>query len=46
LKSNTLNNENGDKCLHNCFSKVIQGNSQALTSIDSKAVIEAAKQFI
>ena len=45
MNNNALNNENGDKCLHNCFSKVIQGNSQALTSIDNKAVIEAAKQF-
>jgi len=46
LNTDSLKNENGDKCLYNCFSKVIEGNSKALASIDNKSVIESAKQYI
>lgn len=46
LNTQSLNNENGDKCLYNCFSKVVEGNTKALASIDSKYVLETAKQFI
>ena len=45
MQTESLINENGDNCLQNCFSKLIEGNTKGLTFVDRKAVNETAKQL-
>ena len=38
-------NESGEKCLYNCFSKVVDGNVLAISSLNNEEINQMVKEF-